>query len=80
MRVVGYYADVTDRVNEHLRSAANTEALERLREEGKTLREIREETGATAPSVYHALKVRPKNCFSGMKSRTLMPRIIKRWR
>ena len=54
--------------------------LIRLREEGKTLREIREETGATAPSVYHALKVRPKNCFSGMKPRKLMPRMIKRWR
>ena len=54
--------------------------LIRLREEGKTLREIREETGATPPSVYHALKVRPKNCFTGMKSRTLMPRMIKRWR
>ena len=54
--------------------------LIRLREEGKTLREIREETGATPPSVYHALKVRPKNCFSGMKSRKLMPGMIKRWR
>ena len=54
--------------------------LIRLREEGKTLREIREETGATPPSVYHALKVRPKKCFTGMKSRKFMPGMIKRWR
>ena len=54
--------------------------LIRLREEGKTLREIREETGATPPSIYHALKVRPKKCFTGMKSRKFMPGMIKRWR
>lgn len=58
MRVVGYYADVTDRVNEHLRSAANTEALERLREQRKQLVKMAETDALTG--LYNRQTAIPK--------------------
>ena len=36
----------------------------------KTLKEIQEATGATPPSVYHAIKLRPKMCFNGCTEKT----------
>lgn len=53
--------------------------ITRLRDEGKTLKEIREATGATPPSVYHAMSLRPKMCFNGCTEKTYKA-ARKKWR
>lgn len=40
--------------------------ITRLRDEGKTLKEIREATGATPPSVYHAMSMHPQDVLQGL--------------
>ena len=54
--------------------------LIRLREEGKTLREIREETGATPPSVLPRFESAPQELLQRHEVKETHARIIKRWR